>query len=272
MTRTVTGGAPTPFVGALANGIAVLESFSEVGEELTVSQVSRLTGLTPATARRSLYTLAELGYLERCERRFVMSARILNLASAYLRSTRSEEVLLPELRNLVSRFGDASSISIYDKGSVLYIAHYSEQRATRRMASVGTRYPAYATSMGKVLLSAMEPSAFQAYLDTVELQALTSHTVTSRQDLMAQITLCRARGYGASRDELDYGVTAIAVPIRSPQGVTVAALNTSGYSGRIDVPDLVAQRLECLRIASTRIWQILESHPPLLRSLGALPR
>ncbi|CAM5204891.1 Pca regulon regulatory protein [Castellaniella defragrans] len=267
MTQSPPKMPTTPFVDALANGISVLEAFSETGAELTVSEAARLAGLTPATARRSLHTLAELGYLERCERRFVLSARVLNLASAYLRSTRSEEILLPELHNFVTRFGDASSIAVYDEGNVLYVAHYSEQRATRRIASVGTTYPAYATSMGKVLLSAMSADRFQHYLDVTPLRPLTSNTITSKDRLAEEIALCQSRGYATSRDELDYGVTALAVPIRSSSGTTIAALNTSGYSGRTDTSRLIAERLEDLRIAAKRIWQILEAHPTLLRSL-----
>jgi len=263
------GETSATFVGALANGISVLESFSNVGAELTVSEVARLTGLAPATARRSLHTLAELGYLERWGRRFVLSARILNLASAYLQSSRSEELLLPELRDLVAKFGDASSVAIYDKGNVLYIAHYSEQRATRRIASVGTSYPAYATSLGKVLLSALDETSFRRYLETTPFRALTSHTITGAPELTRQIEAARMCGYATSRDELDYGITALAVAVRSSRGDVVAALNTSGYSGRVDAHKLIDERLEYLRVAAQRVWRILESHPTLLRSLGS---
>lgn len=257
-----------PFVEALANGMSVLESFNKVGAELTVSEVARLTGLTPATARRSLYTLSQLGYLENFGKKFVISARVLTISSAYLRSTKIEELILPILRDFVAKFGDASSVTIYDKGSVLYICHYSEQRATRRIATFGTKYPAYATSTGKVLLSALDEDKLNKYLQETEFKAFTANTITTKKALISQIDSCKSLGYATSRDELDFGITSMAVPIRSPDGLTVASINTSAYSGHVNIDDLVKERLDCLRESSKQIWHVFESNPALLRSTG----
>jgi IclR family pca regulon transcriptional regulator len=113
----------------------------------------------------------------------------------------------------------------------------------------------------------MEPESFKAYLDKVVLRQLTSHTISSKERLADEIAVCRERGYATAEDELDYGITALAVPVRSPDGDTVAALNTSGYSGRVNAGSLVSERLEYLRSSAKRVWRVLDAHPTLLRSL-----
>lgn len=254
------------FVEGLAKGLSVLEAFDSDHPEMTLSQVSQRTGMSPAAARRSLHTLTTLGYIRRIERRFVLSARVLALGSAYLDAAHVEELLLPELRQLVHKFGDSASIAVLDGESILYVAHYSEQRASRKIASVGTTYPAYATSLGKVLLAGLDEESLNRYLDTVKLNPLTDQTVSDHKTLSQWIATCRSRGYATSSDELDYGITSLAVPIRIRSGQVVAALNSSGYTGRISTEQMVEQRLESLRHAALQISRVLENFSPLLNS------
>jgi IclR family transcriptional regulator, pca regulon regulatory protein len=262
--------APEPrdgeFVEGLARGLSILESFDRTHAAMTLSEVARRTGVSPAAARRSLHTLVRLGYVRQLERRFVLSARMLALASAYLRAAGADELLLPELRRLVGRFGDASSVAVLDGTEVLYVAHHSEQRARRIMASVGITYPAHATSLGKVLLACLSPDRVSAYVAAANFRPLTDRTITDGKALAAALDEFRARGYATSVDELDYGVTSIAVPIRRADGQVVAAVNSSGYSGRITAEALVDERLEELRLASLRIGQMLDAHPALAQS------
>lgn len=254
------------FVEGLAKGLSVLEAFDRDHPEMTLSQVSQRTGMSPAAARRSLHTLTTLGYIRRIERRFVLSARVLALGSAYLDAANVEQLLLPELRRLVHKFGDSASIAVLDGENILYVAHYSEQRASRKIASVGTTYPAYATSLGKVLLAGLDEESFTQYLDTVKLKPLTDQTVSDRETLSKWIATCRSRGYATSSDELDYGITSLAVPVRVRSGQVVAALNSSGYTGRISTEQIVDQRLESLRHSAIQLSRVLESFPPLLNS------
>ena len=133
----------------------------------------------------------------------------------------------------MEKFGDASSIATLDGHDVIYIAHVSVQRARRASANVGVRYPAFATSMGRVLVAGLPDGERQAWLAGLKPEALTSKTCIDPCRLGEEIEEVRANGYATTVDQLDYGITAIAVPIRNAEGATIAALNSSGYTGLV---------------------------------------
>jgi IclR family pca regulon transcriptional regulator len=259
------------FVEALARGLAVLGAFDEAYSEMTLSEVASRTRMSPATARRSLHTLEALGYLRFVNKKFVLAAHVLTLGAAYVRAAGVDEALMPELRRLVDLFGDASSVSVLDGSDVLYIAHCSAQRAARRTAGIGVTYPAYATSMGRVLISRLRDDQIEAYLGDLKPLKLTEHTVTDVGKLRQILAQTRRLGYNAVVDELDYGITALAVPITDPAGRVVAAVNTSGYSGKLTVDQLVDRRLNDLQIAAARIGQVFARYPVLLHSIAPNP-
>ncbi len=141
------------FVTALARGIEILLVFSREKPELTLSEVSALANVAPATARRSLLTLQALGYVRSHGRRFVLTPRVLKLSASFLSSMNLQEVANQYLQDVVDQTGDSSSVAVFDSGEVLYIASVSSKRSVRLTAGLGTRYPAYATSLGRVLLA-----------------------------------------------------------------------------------------------------------------------
>lgn len=259
---------PPEFVEALAKGLAILESFDAGHPEMTLSDVARRVGLSPAAARRSLITLAELGYVGSHGKRFHLKPRVLALGSAFYFAARVEDLLQPELRNLVARFGDASSIGALDGRDVIYVAHVSVQRARRASAVIGARYPAHATSMGRVLLAGLPEAELDARLAGADLAALTSRTLTDPAALRAELGAVRAQGYATTVDQLDYGITALAVPIRDAEGRTIAALNTSGYTGLVTPEQLIAERLPVLRGAASHIAHEIGRFPVLQSVLG----
>lgn len=261
-------GRPAEFVEALAKGIAILESFDVSHPEMTLSEVARRAGLSPAAARRSLITLQALGYIQQTDKRFHLRPKVMTLGSAFYFSARIEEVLQPDLRELVEKFGDASSAGTLDGEDVIYIAHVSVQRARRAAAVMGARYPAYATSLGRVLLAALPDEALRRYLDSVQPKALTSKTITDRDTLHKEILAVRESGYSTTVDQLDYGITALAVPIRDMQGRTIAALNTSGYTGIVTPETLVTDRLPALRQAASHIAHAINRYPVLHAIIG----
>jgi IclR family pca regulon transcriptional regulator len=260
---------PPEFVEALAKGLAILECFDAGHPEMTLSDVARRVGLSPAAARRSLITLAALGYVGSRDKRFHLKPRVLALGSAFYFAARIEELLQPELRNLVARFGDASSVGALDGCDVIYVAHVSVQRARRAAAVIGARYPAHATSMGRVLLAGLPDAEIDARLAGARLAALTSRTLTDPTALRAELMAVRAQGYATTVDQLDYGITALAVPIRGPDGRTIAALNTSGYTGMVTPAQLIADRLPVLREAASHIAHEIGRFPALQSVLGS---
>jgi IclR family pca regulon transcriptional regulator len=191
------------------------------------------------------------------------------LGSAFYYAARVDELLQPDLRRIVEAFGDASSVGTLDGQDVIYIAHVSVQRARRASAVAGARYPAFATSIGRVILAGLPDDRLDARLARLCPVALTSRTCVDKGRLRDEILAAREQGYATTVDQLDYGITALAVPIRNAEGRTVAALNTSGYTGMVTPESLVADRLPELRAAASHIAHELTRYPVLGSVLGS---
>lgn len=254
---------PADFVEALAKGLAVLESFDAAHPDMTLSEIARRVGLTPAAARRSLITLGALGYVGQNGKRFHLRPKVMSLGSGFYFAARIDELLLPELRQIVEAHGDAASVAMLDGADVIYIAHHSTQRARRATAVVGARYPAHATSLGRVLLAGLSDADLDRTLAAMVPVALTSRTLTDKAALRHVVLEARAAGFATTVDQLDYGITALAVPIRGADGRVVAALNSSGYSGMITPAQMVESRLADLRAAAGRIGAAAARVPAL---------
>jgi IclR family pca regulon transcriptional regulator len=254
---------PAEFVEALAKGLAVLECFDATNPDMTLSDIARRTGVSPAAARRSLITLTTLGYVGQNGKRFHLRPKVMSLGSGFYFAARIDEFMAPELRQIVEVHGDASSVAMLDGTDVVYIAHHSTQRARRATAVVGARYPAHATSLGRVLLAGLDGAALDAILARMDPVKLTSRTVTDKVELRGLILQSREQGYATTVDQLDYGITALAVPIRAADGRVVAALNSSGYTGMVSPEDMVAARLADLRAAASRLSAATSRIPAL---------
>src|SRR5579862_4318011 len=142
------------FVQSLDRGLSVIRAFDADHPQLTLSEVAAATGLSRAAARRFLHTLVHLGYMRSSGGRFELRPKILELGYAYLSSLTLPEVAMPHLEELVEQVRESSSVSELDAGDVVYVARVPTKRIMTVTISVGTRFPAYATSMGRVLLAA----------------------------------------------------------------------------------------------------------------------
>src|ERR1700735_276738 len=170
--------ARSDFVQSLDRGLAVIRAFGPDRERLSLSEVARATNLTRAAARRFLLTLVSLGYVRSNGREFSLRPRVLELGYAYLSGLALPDVAAPHLEELVARLRESSSISVLDGHHVVYVVRVPTKRIMTVAISVGTRFPAYATSMGRVLLAAMSADELDQYLADVCLKALTGRTVT----------------------------------------------------------------------------------------------
>ena len=265
--------AKTPraeFVASLERGLRVLQTFSREHPQLTLSEVAALTHLSPATARRSLQTLEALGYVGHSGRKFLLRAKVLALGSGYLSAINSEVVLQPFLREVVSQVGGSSSVTVLDHVDIVYIAHASQNRAIRLTAGAGSRYPAYPTSMGRVLLAFQPEPIVEAYFREAPLRKLTEHTETSQPALRRILKETRSKGYASVQDELDYGIVSVAVPIFGPSGQIVAAANCSDVTSRLDKNGMIQKRLPALRQAVRKIESTLAQYPELANSVAAV--
>jgi IclR family pca regulon transcriptional regulator len=256
------------FVTALARGLSVIQVFGREHAELTLSEVAQRAALSPATARRCLRTLQRLGYVGQAGNRFCLRPKILSLGSSWLDAARVEEVIVPLLREVVSETGDSSSVAILDGDEVLYVANFSAKRLVRLTAGVGARFPAYAVSMGRVLLAALPAESLDAYLARLDPEPLTPQTVTDKAALRAIIDAVRRDGCVAVKDELEDGLGAVAVPVRGKDGRVLASLNCSAFSPRLTIAEMVAARRPVLERMATEIGQAISRVPALLHSLG----
>jgi IclR family pca regulon transcriptional regulator len=258
------------FVASLERGLRVLQTFSRDRSQMTLSEVAAATTLSPATARRSLQTLEALGYVGRSGRRFLLRPKVLALSSGYLSAINAEVVLQPFLQEVANQLGGSSSVTILDDHEIVYIAHASMNRAIRLTAGTGTRYPAYPTSMGRVLLAFQQEPVLEAYFQTANFRKLTEYTETNPAALKKILKEVRAKGYASIQDELDYGIVSVALPIFGPQGRIVASANCSDVTNRMDRAAMVEQRLPVLRQAVRRIEATLAQYPELAYSVDSV--
>lgn len=227
----------------------MIRAFDESSPELTLSEVARATGLTRAAARRFLHTLVGLGYMRSDGRLFSLRPRILELGYAYLSSLTLPQVAEPHLEALVARVHESCSVSVLDGEDVVYVARVPTKRIMTVAISVGTRFPAYATSMGRVLLAHQPPEWLACYLATTELQALTRRTIVDPARLRAVLDRVRSQGYALVDQELEQGLRSIAVPLHDERGDVVAAMNVSAHASRGSSESIRRELLPHLREA-----------------------
>jgi IclR family pca regulon transcriptional regulator len=247
------------FVQSLDRGLAVIRAFGPDRERLSLSEVARATGLTRAATRRFLLTLVQLGYVRNDGREFSLRPRVLELGYAYLSGLALPEIAAPHLEELVAKVRESSSISVLDGDHIVYVARVPTKRIMTVAISVGTRFPAYATSMGRVLLAAMSPEEFERYLARADLAALTGRTVTSPDQLSDIVTEVSQRGYAIVDQELEEGLRAIAAPIHGSGGKVTAAINVSAHASRVSLAEMQTDLLPALRETAGRIEADLRS-------------
>lgn len=219
-------GRQGEFVQSLARGLEVITAFDADHRNLTLSQVAQRTGLNRATARRFLHTLIALGYVAQEDQRFALTPRVMRLGYAFLSGQPLSEIAQPHLKDLSVALGESTSVSVLDGADVLYIARVQTHRIMSTAIPVGTRFPAYATSMGRVLLADRSDAEVDAYLASAELRPLTRYTVTDPEALRGELARVRDQGYAVCDQQLALGLRSVAVPIREA-GRAVAAVNCS---------------------------------------------
>jgi IclR family transcriptional regulator, pca regulon regulatory protein len=247
------------FVQSLDRGLAVIRAFGPDRERLSLSEVARETGLTRAATRRFLLTLVQLGYVRNDGREFSLRPRVLELGYAYLSGLALPEIAAPHLEELVAKVRESSSISVLDGDHIVYVARVPTKRIMTVAISVGTRFPAYATSMGRVLLAAMGPDEFDGYLARANLDALTGRTVTDRKALRGVIGDVARQGYAIVDQELEEGLRAVAAPIHGKGGAVTAAINLSAHASRVSMAAMRTDLLPALQETARRIEADLRS-------------
>lgn len=252
---TVPDGA---FVRSLERGLLVIRAL-DAPEPRALSEVARVTGVSRAAARRFLLTLERLGYVRQTRGRFSLTPRVLELGYAYLSSLTLPEVAQPHLERLVERVQESSSVSVLDGDDVVYVARVPTRRIMSVTISVGTRFPAYATSMGRVLVAGLADDEVDATLARADLRKITARTIASVEALRGEIERVRRQGYAIVDQELEAGLRSIAAPIRDAAGGVTAAVNLSVQASRTTVADMERRLLP----------RLLETAAAIERDIGA---
>ena len=255
------------YLSTLARGLSVLRTFTRDNPEMTLSEVASATGLNPAVARRCLNTLVELGYVGKRGKLFLLTPEVMGFASAFLESVNLEEIARSHLQDVRDNTGDSSSLAVLSHLDILYLVHVSTNRMIRLDAGIGTRFPAYATSLGRVIIAHQSESFINDYLARIKPQKLTDKTVISKVKLRKVLNKCRRQGFTSTQDELDYGIISVAVPVFDNDGEILAAINCSTATTRVNQEEMIETRLPHLMTAAKKIEQELRRYPILVHSI-----
>jgi IclR family pca regulon transcriptional regulator len=235
-------GDDPDFVTALARGLAVLLSLSDKRRRMSIAQVAHRTGIPRAAARRSLHTLAKLGFVAMDEhRRFYLGPRVLSFSHAYLSSSPVAVLAQPILDRLGESLAEAASIAMLDGEEIVYLARSTTSRIMSPSLNVGRRLPAYCTSIGHVLLAHLPLPAFEDYLARARFHPYTEFTPTTPERLRAAISRVREQGYAFASQLMESRLCTLAVPVRDAGGHYVAGINVI-VQGRLMSEAEMAQR------------------------------
>jgi IclR family pca regulon transcriptional regulator len=246
------------FMTSLARGLLVIQSFTPQTPQMTISQLSVKTGLSRAAVRRCLYTLSKLGFAGIEEgSRYALRPRMLTLSNTYSASNSLSTAAQPILERMSANLHESFSVATLDGDEIVYIARSNVSRVMSDDLHIGSRLPAYCTSMGRVLLTYLAAEQIEQYLARVVLTPHTARTVSSVEKLRLALRNVRRHGYALVDQEYEIGLRSLAVPVYSPTGRVVATINLSGSAPRISVYEMQTRFLPHLRTAAAELGAFL---------------
>jgi IclR family pca regulon transcriptional regulator len=263
MTDTGRGAGPD-FIEALARGLDVLRSFRPGTASMTLSDIAGVTGLARPTVRRILITLETLGYVRGAGRGYALTPRVLDLGMAYVNALNMWDIARPHMEKLVSQTNESTSMAQLDGSDIVYVARVAVPKIVTLAVTIGTRFPAPATSMGKVLLAALPPAALAAVLAEPSRSGITARWQPSATDLDAALREVRAKGWALADQDLAPGIRSVAAGVRNGDGHVVAAVNVTVHAAETSVETLTEEHLPKLLRTAADIghdWSLAASVP-----------
>jgi IclR family transcriptional regulator, pca regulon regulatory protein len=246
------------FMTSLARGLAVIQAFSQKKRQLTISQVSAKTGFSRAAVRRCLYTLAKLGFAGSDDNRhFYLRPRVLALGHSYISSMPLATAAQPILEHFSRLMHESCSIATLDGLDIVYVARANVTRIMAIDLGVGSRLPAFCTSMGRVLLANLPPDELESFLARIQFTRYTDRTIVTVDKLRPILRLALRNGYSIVDQELELGLRSMAVPIQNPSGKVVAAVNVGAHAQRVSNQDMLNKFLPHLRAAAQELCMLL---------------
>lgn len=241
------------FVRAFARGLQVIEAMGQHAARQTLAEIAEAVDLPRTVVRRFVLTLIDLSFVRTDGKHYWLTPRVLRLGLSYLSSLPYWRDAQPTLEELSARLKQSCALSVLDGEDIVYVQRQHAKRILRMSPSIGSRLPAHAVSMGRVLLAGLPDQGIDDYLEHATLKRRTSATVVDPVRLKAEILKARDQGYAWIDGELDEAICGLAVPVRDQDGETIAAINVSLPSGEFDCPMAVAQFLPGLRLAASRL-------------------
>jgi IclR family transcriptional regulator, pca regulon regulatory protein len=246
------------FMTSLARGLAVIQAFSTQKRQLTISQVSAKTGFSRAAVRRCLYTLIKLGFAGSDDsHHFFLQPRVLALGHSYISSMPLAASAQPVLDHVSQVLHESCSIATLEGLDIIYVARANVTRIMSIDLGVGSRLPAFCTSMGRVLLANLPPAELESFFERVQLTRHTSRTIVTAEKLRQALRLVARNGYSLVDQELEIGLRSLAVPIENPNGKVVAALNVGAHAQRLSIQELQNKFLPQLRATARELSMLL---------------
>ncbi|CAN5528436.1 IclR family transcriptional regulator C-terminal domain-containing protein [soil metagenome] len=242
------------FMTSLARGLIVIQAFSQQSPQMTISQLSIRTGLSRAAVRRCLYTLSKLGFAGAEDgSRYSLRPRMLTLSHTYTASNTLSTAAQPILERMSAAHRESFSVATLDGDDIVYVARTTVTRVMAVDLHIGSRLPAYCTSMGRVLLAYLPSEQLEQYLARVVITPLTTRTVNTVDKLRLALRNVRRNGYALVDQELEVGLRSLAVPVYAPSGRVVATVNLSGNAPRLSVLEMQSRFLTPLRNAANEL-------------------
>lgn len=245
------------YVQSLARGLSVITSFSAQNPVMTLTEVAEKSDLTRATARRFLLTLEQLGYVRSEGKNFSLTPKVLELGFSYISSLGLTEMISPHLATLAAQVHESASAAVLDGSDIVYIARTAGRKIMQVQINLGTRFPAYATSMGRVLLAGLDQSTAQDLITFSSPQKLTQFTKTGAEELTAELNNVKSQGYACVDQELEIGLRSLAVPVHNKTGEVIAAINVSTTSSA-SIEQTIVELLEPLKECAQSIEKDLK--------------
>ncbi|HEX7158193.1 MAG TPA: IclR family transcriptional regulator C-terminal domain-containing protein [Edaphobacter sp.] len=242
------------FMTSLARGLIVIQAFSQQNPQMTISQLSVRTGLSRAAVRRCLYTLTKLGFAGAEDgSRYSLRPRMLTLSHTYTASNTLTSAAQPILERMSAALRESFSVATLDGDDIVYVARTTVNRVMAVDLHIGSRLPAYCTSMGRILLAYLSTEQLEQYLSRVVMTAHTPRTITSIDKLRLILRNIRRNGYALCDQEYEVGLRSLAVPVFTSSGRCVATINLSGNAPRLSALEMQTRFLPHLRNAANEL-------------------
>ncbi len=252
------------YVTSLARGLGVIRCFDKDHSKLTLTEVASLTDLPRATARRFLYTLHSLSYIESDGKHFWLSPKVLNLGYSYLSSQPLIDLIQPFIKEVSDITGESCSVAVLDLPDIVYIARSLTKQIMSVSLNIGTRLPVLSTSMGRVLLAQLPDDEICKFIEKEKVKNYTKHSITGYTSILNEVIMARKQGYSVVNEELEIGLSSVSVPIMNMQLKTLAAINISSQTHKMNKKRLKEELLPNLQAAARKISQVLPADENLL--------